>query len=98
MTTPHNGRRKNRQQHVSSETTDSKTVGPIEHYSCGLAGLLMTAAIGILLYPTLVAVTRPLHLLSSTVLLFILITIWVVAWMVFELAWEWRAGRLPVSN
>jgi hypothetical protein len=70
----------------------------VTHYSCGLAGLLATAAVAVLFYPVLVAVTRPLYLLSSTALLFVLVFAWFAIWLALALAWEWRAGRLPVSD
>lgn len=50
------------------------------------------------LYPHLLAVTRPLGLFASTALVFFLTTIWLSTWFVFELAWEWRAGRLTVTG
>jgi hypothetical protein len=50
-----------------------------------------------LLYPTLVGVTRPLHLLSSTALLTIAATVWICTWFGLELVWEWQAGRLSVD-
>lgn len=71
-----------------------ETVGAVEHYSCGLAGLLATAVALVFVYPALVSMTRPLYLLSSVALVSIVVTAWVLAWLSFELVWEWRAGRL----
>jgi hypothetical protein len=44
--------------------------------------------------PTLVAAARQVYPLSSTALVAALATVWLVSWFGFELAWEWRAGRL----
>jgi hypothetical protein len=71
-----------------------ETVGAVEHYSCGLVGLFATAVALVFVYPALVAATRPLYLLSSVALVFVVITAWVLVWLSLELVWEWRAGRL----
>lgn len=46
-----------------------------------------------LVYPLLVAVTKPLHLLSSTALVVILAAVWFLTWLCLELVWEWQATR-----
>lgn len=63
---------------------------PIKHCSCGAAGLAATALGVVVLYPLLVAVAGQFHLLSSTWLVLITVVVWLSAWMVLELAWEWR--------
>ncbi len=63
---------------------------PIKHCSCGAAGLAATALGVVVLYPLLVAVVRQFHLLSSTWLVLAAVVVWLSAWMVLELAWEWR--------
>jgi hypothetical protein len=78
----------------AAETDRTGTVGRVEHYSCGLVGLVVTAAALLFLYPALVAATRPLYLLSSVALVFVVITAWVLVWLSLELVWEWRTGRL----
>ncbi|MDS0243682.1 hypothetical protein NDO74_20490 [Haloferax sp. S2CR25-2] len=65
-----------------------------ERYVCSLIGLGAVAAVLFLFYPLLLAVTRPLHLLSITALVFVLATVWLVVWLGSELVWEWQTGRL----
>lgn len=98
MNASHSGDRENRTPRGPSERALSGTVGTAEHCLCGFTGFLITVAIAALHYPTLVALTRPLHLLSSTALTFILAAIWFVTWWGLELAWEWRAGRLTAET
>ncbi len=82
----------------TGQSTDRETVSTVEHCSCGLAGLLATAVLVIFVYPVLVAVTQPLYVLSSTLIVFALFAVWLVTWLALELAWEWRAGRLTVDQ
>lgn len=96
MNTSRGGGR-NRTNPDPSEQGPRETVGTVEHCLCGLAGFFVTAAMVALLYPTLVAVTRPLHVLSSTALVVILTTVWVVTWLGLELVWTWRDDRLTTD-
>lgn len=64
------------------------TVGTVEHCSCGLVGFLAAVVAVAVFYPTLVALTQPLHLLSSTALVALTACIWVAVWLVLEIAWE----------
>ncbi|MEF8868077.1 MAG: hypothetical protein V5A85_06140 [Haloarculaceae archaeon] len=52
----------------------------------GVLGLLLTAVGGFLFYPALVDLTRPLRLLSTTALVFILLACWILVWSVLEVA------------
>ncbi|WP_276259372.1 hypothetical protein [Haloglomus litoreum] len=74
------------------------TVGTVEHYSCGLASLLVTVVFVVLLYSTLVALTAALGILATTWLVLAVFAVWFVTWLVLELVWEWRAGRLAVRE
>ena len=94
MNIPGAADRNDREGDARAGTDGNGTVGAVEHYSCGLAGLLATAVAVVFLYPVLVSLTRPLHLLSTVTLVFIVITAWVLVWLTFELVWEWRSGRL----
>jgi hypothetical protein len=76
----------------------ARTVGTLEHWSCGLAGLVATAAVVLVGYPVLVWLVRPLQLLSTTALLLLLVGVWLITWLALELAWEWRAGRLALPE
>jgi hypothetical protein len=49
-------------------------------------------------YPIIVALTQPLYVLSSTLIVFALFAIWLVTWLALEVAWEWRAGRLSLDH
>lgn len=52
----------------------------------GVLGLLLTATGGFVFYPVLVELTRPLHLLSTTALVFLLLVAWILVWSVLEVA------------
>jgi hypothetical protein len=56
-----------------------------------VASLLVTTAVLSVAYPALVALTRPLHVLSSTALVFGVLSLWLWLWMGLELGWVWRA-------
>jgi hypothetical protein len=79
-------------------TPGTCTVGPIEHYSCGLASLLVTVVFVVLLYSTLVALTEALGILSTTWLVLMMFAVWFLTWLVLEFVWEWHAGRLSVRE
>lgn len=98
MSTPHNGDQRHRTHHCSSEATLSGSVSTVEHCLCGVTGFFVTGVLIAPLYPTLVAVTQPLYLLSSTALTVILVTVWILVWLGLECLWEWRAGRLTADT
>jgi hypothetical protein len=97
MTTPHRGEQSTDARRQPPDQGHACTVSTGEHCLCGVTSFVGTTVVVALLYPTLVGVTRPLHLLSSTALLTIAVAIWIGTWFGLELAWEWRAGRLPVD-
>ncbi len=76
----------------------ARTVGTVEHCSCGMAALVATVGAVVLLYSSLVAVTTALGLLGSTMFVLGVFAVWFVTWFVLELVWEWRAGRLHVRG
>lgn len=94
MHTPRTEAAEGRDRHAPAERDGWQTVGAVEHYACGLAGLLATGVVAVLFYPALVSATRPLHLLSSVAIVFVILTAWVLVWLSLEFGWEWRAGRL----
>lgn len=71
---------------------------PAEHWACCLLGFGGTLALAILFYPVLVAATRPLHLLSSTAIVFVLLFAWLSVWLGAELLVEWLVGRRSVAR
>ena len=75
------------------EESEPDTVGRVEHYSCGVAGLLVTAVSVFFVYPLLVALARPLSVLSSTAVTLAFVVAWFVTWALFECALTWRSGR-----
>jgi len=91
MNTPHDGEYRAQ---CSTERRCPQTVGVVEHVLCGLAGVLLTGALLLLFYPSLVALTQPLYVLSSTALVGAIAVLWLLLSFGAELAWEWRAGRL----
>lgn len=74
--------------HIPSGSGDQVECGVRTHVYVltGLLGLVLTAAGGFLFYPTLVDLTRPLSLLSTTAVVFVLLACWVVVWSVLEVA------------
>ena len=75
-------------------SVDCRPVGAVQHYACAVASLLATGLILLAGYSALVALTRPLHVLSSTALVFAVVSLWLLMWAALEVTWEWRAGRL----
>lgn len=65
-------------------TGEYHSMGPLAHYSAGLCGLLLTVGLLFFLYPMVVALTRPLHVLSSTAIVMLGVSTWVVLWCVLE--------------
>ncbi|WP_255494065.1 hypothetical protein [Halarchaeum sp. CBA1220] len=83
---------------AGSSTSDTVTpVGWREHYTCAAASLAATVVAVALLYPALVALTRPLGVFSTTALVLGVAAVMGVAWLTLELVWEWCAGRLGGS-
>jgi hypothetical protein len=84
--------------HSPSNGTETEpgtcTVGTVEHYSCGVASLLVTVVFVVLLYSTLVALTAALGVLATTWLVLLVFAVWFLTWLGLELVWEWQAGRL----
>ncbi|MDS0260276.1 hypothetical protein NDI56_12805 [Haloarcula sp. S1CR25-12] len=94
MPTPYKREQTDEGPHTPAEQCLPGTVGTVEHCLCGVAGLLCTGAILALWYPALVAVTQPLYVLSSTAVVAVVTTLWLLTWLGVEFVWEWRAGRL----
>ncbi|QGA83495.1 putative membrane protein [Halomicrobium sp. LC1Hm] len=46
------------------------------------------------LYPALVVATRPLLLLSSTVIVVALLWVWLSVWLSIEIVLEWQTTRV----
>lgn len=80
------------------KSSEFRRTGGLERYFCTVGGFFLAAALVVLLYPLVLAVTRPFGLLSSTALVFVLVSTWFVTWISLEVAWEWRAGRLNLSS
>ncbi|WP_324665008.1 hypothetical protein [Haloarcula sediminis] len=94
MPTPHRRAKTDDGPYTPSEQFPSGTVSTAEHCLCGIAGLVCTGAILALWYPALVAVTQPLYVLSSTAVVAVVTTLWLLTSLGVEFVWEWRAGRL----
>lgn len=65
-------------------TGEYTSLGPLGHYSAGVVGLLVTIGLLFFLYPMVVAVTKPLHVLSSTAIVMLGVSTWVVLWCILE--------------
>ncbi|WP_231754010.1 hypothetical protein [Natronomonas sp. CBA1123] len=72
----------------------SVCVGRIQHYTCAVSGLVAAVVVVSIVAPLLFAVTQPLHFLSSTAVVFVLLLSWLLLAIALELLWEWRAGSL----
>ena len=96
MTTPHSGHELDGGgcRH-DEDLPGTVTIG--EHCLCGGASLVATIAVIGFLYPVLLDITQPLHLLSSTALVTVALAGWIGFWLGLEVVWEWRAGRLAVD-
>lgn len=77
-----------------SQTRDLLSVHALEHYCTGGLGFVVTLLVIIIAYPWLTATAEIVPYLSSTLLVFTFAAVWIVVWLVLELVWEWRAGRL----
>ncbi|ACV49225.1 MULTISPECIES: hypothetical protein [Halomicrobium] len=75
------------------ESTASGASNPGEHAACGLVALLVMGVATLYLYPTLVVATRPLLLLSSTVIVVALLWVWLSVWLSIEIVLEWQTAR-----
>lgn len=80
------------------EPTRTRGADALEVSVCCVAGFLATSVVALLFYPVLVAVTRPLHLLSSTAIVVVLMLVWALVWLGIEVLWEWRAGRVSTAR
>jgi hypothetical protein len=74
---------------------DTAPVGApvVEYFACGLLGLVATSLLVLLFYPFLLAVTRPLQMLSSTAIVLLFVVLWTLVWLGIEIVWDWRTGR-----
>jgi len=75
------------------ETTAPGASSLGEHAACGLVALLVMGVATLYLYPALVVATRPLLLLSSTVIVVALLWVWLSVWLSIEIVLEWQTTR-----
>lgn len=68
-----------------------------QHYVCGSVALVVTVLMTVLTYSLLVSMTTGFGVLATTALVFVVALCWFLLWELLVVAWEWRAGRLPVS-
>jgi hypothetical protein len=73
--------------------SDESTTSRLQYYGGAVTGLGAVAAVVFFFGPLLIQLTEPFAVLSSTMLVFCLVALWVLVWISFELAWEWQAGR-----
>ena len=95
MYIPHGG-----QGERDERPADAAPVGApaVEYFGCGLLGLIATSLLVPLFYPYLVAVTQPLKMLSSTVIVLVFVVMWTLVWLGIETVWGWRTGRPSASE
>lgn len=74
----------------------TETTPWFEHASCALIGLGTVAAVVFFFGQSLLAMTQGFAEFATTVLVFSLVTLWVLVWITVESVWEWRAGRLTI--
>lgn len=94
MPTPYEREQADDGAYTAAERHLPETVGTVEHCLCGIVGFLCTGLVLALCYPSLVAATRPLYVLSSTAVVAVTTTLWLLTWLGAEFVWEWRAERL----
>jgi len=75
---------------------EAETTPWFEHASCALIGLGTVVAVVFLFGQLLLNMTQGFAALATTVLVFTLVTLWVLVWIAVESFWEWRAGRLTI--
>lgn len=73
-------------------------VGAREQYSSGAASLLVTGVLVVLGSSALAAAVGSLGLLGPTWLVLLALAVWFGTWLLLEVVWEWRAGRLPTRG
>jgi len=98
MLTPYKPERPNGGAQTPTEQRFVGAVEAVEHCLCGIVGLVLTGVILGLSYSTLVAVTEPLYVLSSTALVAIASSVWLLTWLGVEFVWEYRSGRLVTET
>lgn len=76
---------------------DLDTLGALEYFSTGVASLAAAILCLMVFYQPVVAMSRPLYLLSTTVVLAVFLTTWATLWLALELVWGWRRGRLSMT-
>lgn len=79
---------------AKANSTPMNTVSSVEHYTCALVGLVAVASLTPDFIPLLSRLTQQFGEFSTTILVFVLTTLWVLVWISLESLWEWRAGRL----
>jgi hypothetical protein len=76
------------------DSSQTNTVSGFEHYTCALVGLGAVAVLAFFFIPLFFRLVQQFEEFSTTILVFVLTTLWVLIWMSLESLWEWRAGRL----
>lgn len=59
---------------------------------------LLASILGLFVfYHSLVSLTQPLYVLSTTAIVVVFLTVWALLWMLLQTVLEWRAGRLSAA-
>lgn len=95
---PHGSVEKDNSSATETGQDGTKTVGSSKHYICSVGSFLFTAMFTVLFYPLLVSLAVPFGILATTALVSVVIVVWCLGWIGFELLWEWRAGRLVANG
>lgn len=98
MYTPHSGRETRPRQRTPAGTDPARSTAFVEQFACCIAALLATGVFVVLFYPGLVALTRPLHPLSTTAIVIALVSMWLGILVGLAVVLEWRAVRFPLPK
>lgn len=95
---PHGSIEKDNSSATETGQDGTKTVGSSKHYICSGGSFLFTVMFTVLFYPLLVSLAVPFGILATTALVSVVIVVWCLGWIGFELLWEWRSGRLVANG
>jgi hypothetical protein len=76
-------------------TADSHWI--LEYVSTGVVSLAASLLWLVAFYQPIVEASQSVHLLSTTVIVGLFLTVWAILWLCLEAVWDWKAGNLSTS-
>ncbi|WP_324666221.1 hypothetical protein [Haloarcula sediminis] len=77
-----------------SKREQKESVSRVEHYVSASVGLVTVAGTVMLFGPMLLNTVQGFGVLSTTILVFVLVTLWIFVWIAIETALIWHMSRL----